>query len=151
MKTISTKKSNSEIANLKNAVVEQIILWIVIFTSFVTFLFFVIDYSNALKVNENAEAISAYAARMVALNEDDDDIIAGINEIKGDYVQDLTITDLDCTESSTIENRQVIMNVYATLSNSFLPTKSDNVHSKIVVFNESSAFQKECDLTLTLN
>lgn len=137
--------------NFKDAVVEQIILWIVIFTSFVTFLFFVIDYANALKVNENAEAISAYAARMVALNEEDADIIAGINNIKGDYVAALQAGDITCNEDASVENRQVIMNVYATLTNDFLPTKSNNIHSKIVVFNEASAFEKECSLTLDLN
>jgi len=149
MKTVTSKKQ--QIKNFKNAVVEQIVLWIVIFTSFVGFLFFVIDYANALKVNENAESISAYAARMIALDEDEADIIAGINKIKGDYVQSVTSGGLSCTESTTLENRQVIMNVYATLNNSFLPTKSNNIHSKIVVFNESSSFQKECSLTLTLN
>lgn len=149
MKT--TIKNKKKPTNFKDAVVEQIILWIVIFTSFVSFLFFIIDYSNALKVNENADAISAYAARMVALNEEDADIVAGINNIKGDYVQTLQASDLSCTESSSVENRQVIMNVYATLDNSFLPSETNNVHSKIVVFNESSAFQKECNITLTLN
>lgn len=137
--------------NFKDAVVEQIVLWIVIFMSFVTVFFFVIDYANALKVNENAETLSQYAARMIAINEEVDDIIAGMNNIKGDHVATIQSDDLVCVDDTSVSNRQVIVNIYATLDNDFLSDGENNVHSKTVVFNESSEFQKECSLTLSLN
>lgn len=144
---MKTKKIN----NLKNAVVEQIVLWIVIFMSFVTMFFFVIDYSNALKANENADTLSQYAARMISINEETDDIIAGMNNIKGDHVATIESDDLVCVDDTSVSNRQVIVNIYATLDNDFLEGDANNVHSKTVVFNESSEFQKECSLTLSLN
>lgn len=137
--------------NMKKAVIDQIILWIVLFTIFVGFLFFIIDYSNAIKVKDSADAISDYTARMVALDKDEDDIITGINEIKDDYIAAITVDNLTCNTDTAISNHQVIVNVYATLVNNFLPAGNNNVHSKTVVFNESSEFQKECFLTLSFN
>ncbi len=137
--------------SMKNAFVEQIILWIVIFVSFVGFLFFVIDYSNALKVKENADSIAQYTSRMVAIGKPEADIVDGINSLKGDYVNSIGVGDLSCSEDLTVTSRQVIVNVYTTLNNSFITDGTNNVHSKSVVYNEVSEYEKECNLTLTLN
>lgn len=137
--------------HLKKAVVEQIVLWIFLFISFVSFLFFVIDYSNATKVKNNTDAVADYLARMVAIDKNEADIVTGINNIKDNYFQDVAVIDLVCNLDAAISNRQVIVNVYATLNNNFLPVGNNNVHSRAVVFNESSEFQKECSLTLSFN
>lgn len=137
--------------NMKKAAIDQIILWIVLFTIFVSFLFFVIDYSNAIKVKDNTDAVADYIARMKALNRPEADIITGANKIKDDYFATIVAGDLTCTTDNTISNYQVIMHVYTTLSNGFLQTGANNVHSKTVVFNESSEFQTECSLTLSFN
>jgi Flp pilus assembly protein TadG len=137
--------------NMKNAVVDQIILWIILFIIFVGFLFFVIDYANAVKVKDNTDAIADYTARMVALNKDSSEIISGANTIKDDYFTTISQSDLVCIEDETLSNHQVIINVYTTLTNSFLPVGNSNVHSKTVVFNESSETEIECTLTLSFN
>ena len=137
--------------NFKDAVVEQIILWIVIFISFVSILFFIIDYSNALKVSENADSIANYTARMVALEETESDIADGINRIKGDYVQTVSASSISCTEDTSDSSRQVIVNIYGTLPNNIILTGSNNINSKAVVYNESSEYKKECSLTLSFN
>jgi Flp pilus assembly protein TadG len=137
--------------NMKKAVVDQIILWIVLFIVFVGFLFFIIDYSNAIKVKDNTDAVADYVARMTALNKNDAEIIAGANTIKEDYFATITEANLNCVENNALANHQVIMNVFATLVNNFLPVGNNNVHSKVVVFNEASEFQKECTLTLLFN
>lgn len=137
--------------NMKKAVVDQIILWIVLFTIFVSFLFFVIDYSNAIKVKDNTDAIADYIARMVALDKTNDEIVEGANKIKEDYFASIQSGNLVCTTDTTLSNYQVIINIYTTLTNGFLNVGNNNVHSKTVVFNESSEFQKECSLTLSFN
>lgn len=137
--------------NMKKAVADQIILWIVLFTVFVSFLFFIIDYSNAIKVKDNTDAIADYIARMAALDKPEDDIVIGVNQIKDDYISNVTTIDLVCNVNTAISNHQVIVNVYATLVNNFLPVQNNNVHSKTVVFNDSGEFQKECSLTLSFN
>ena len=105
-----TKKNS-----MKDAFVEQIILWIVIFVSFVGFLFFVIDYSNSLKVKENADSIAQYTSRMVAIDESIAQIVQGINSIKGDYINSVSVGDLSCSENTSVSNRQGMVNVYATI------------------------------------
>ena len=137
--------------NMKKAVVDQIILWIVLFTIFVSFLFFIIDYSNAMKVKDNTDAIADYIGRMVALNKNEADIITGVNEVKDDYFTPAQVADLICNTDNTVSNHQVIINVQTTIINSFIPVVANNVHSKTVVFNESSESQKECFLTLSFN
>ena len=137
--------------NMKKAVADQIILWIVLFTVFVSFLFFIIDYSNAIKVKDNTDAIADYIARMAALDKPEDDIVIGVNQIKDDYISNVITIDLVCNVNTAISNHQVIVNVYATLVNNFLPVQNNNVHSKTVVFNDSGEFQKECSLTLSFN
>ena len=137
--------------NTKKAVVDQIILWIMLFILFVGFLFFVIDYSNAIKVKDNTDAVADYVARMKALDNSDSDIATGVNKIKDDYFANITATDINCNTDNTLSNHQVIVNVYTTLTNSFLPTGTNNIHSKVVVFNESSEYEIECNVTLTFN
>ena len=136
---------------MKKAIVDQIILWIVLLTIFASFLFFIIDYSNAVKVKDNTDAIADYIGRMVALDKDENDIITGVNAVKDDYIATVQVADLICNTDSSISNHQVIINVYATIVNSFLPVIANNIHSKTVVFNEKSEFQKECSLTLSFN
>jgi Flp pilus assembly protein TadG len=137
--------------NMKKAVIDQILLWIVLFTIFVSLLFFLIDYSSALKIKDNSDAVADYIARMYAQNKDESDIVIGANNIKGSYFASISNGDLNCSINSAISNNQVIVNVYATLVNNFLPLADNNIHSKAVVFNESSDFQKECSLTLLFN
>jgi Flp pilus assembly protein TadG len=144
MKTNKTK-------NLKHAFVEQIILWIMLFIAFVGFLFFTIDYANALKVKDNSDAIGDYVARMISLDKPHEEIIQGVNNIKEDYVTPLTVDSLSCTTDNAVSNHQVIVNVYANLVNNFLPVGNDNVHSKTVVFNEQSEFEQTCTLNLSFN
>lgn len=149
---IKKKIGNKNVLCMKNAFVEQIILWIVLFTIFVGFLFFIIDYSNAIKVKDNTDAIADYTARSVSLEVDETTIIEGINEnIKDAYFASLAVGSLVCTEDSTSSNHQVIVNVYTTLVNGFLPIANNNVHSRTVVFNERSEFKKECSITLIFN
>lgn len=136
----------------KSAFVDQIILWIVLFTIFVGLLFFIIDYSNAVKVKDNTDAVADYTARMVSLEKSDALIVEGINtNIKDDYFQTISESSIICTEDTAVSNHQVIVNVYTTLVNGFLPISNNNVHSRTVVFNERSEFKKECSITLLFN
>jgi Flp pilus assembly protein TadG len=137
--------------SMKKAAIDQIILWIVLFTIFVSFLFFIIDYSNAIKVKDNTDAVADYVARMVALDKPNSEIVIGANKIKENYFATIQESDIICNIDTSISNHEVIMNVYTTLTNGFLNTGNNNVHSKTVVFNESSEFQKECSLTLSFN
>lgn len=145
------KLIKSSPSNYKKAVVDQILLWLTLFTAFVGFLFFTIDYSNALKVKDNSDALGDYTARMVALDKPLSEVAEGLNKLKDDYIATIVEGDIVCTEDVSSSNYQVIINIYSTLNNNFLPTGNNNIHSRTVVFNESSEVEKECDLTLNFN
>ena len=139
---------NEKNTKMKKAVVDQILLWIVLFTIFVSFLFFIIEYSNAIKVKDNSDAIADYTAKMVSIGNTNSEIISGLNNIKDDYFAVILEDALVCSEDTSTSNRQVIINIYATLSGGFLNLGSNNIHSKTVIFNENSEYKKECSLTL---
>ena len=103
-----------------------------LFTIFVSFLFFVIEYSNAIKVKDSTDAVADYIARMVALDKPTTDIVAGANKIKDDYFATIQDGDLTCITDNSQSNYQVIMNVYTTLNNDFLSLGGQNVHSKLL-------------------
>jgi Flp pilus assembly protein TadG len=136
---------NNSILN-KKGTIDQIMLWMVLFTIFVSFLFFVIDYSSAIRVKDNCDSVADYGARMVALGKEDAVISDGINELKLDMFPTVSSGQITCTQDVSVENYQVIFNVYATFESNFLPTS--NIHSKRVVFNEVNQFQVTCNLTL---
>lgn len=134
--------------HMKKAVIDQILLWIVLFISFVGFLFFTIEYSNAIKVKDNSDAIAEYTAKMVSLGNSNADIVSGLNNIKDDYFKNILEDDLVCNEDLFTSNHQVIINIYSTLDNGFLSLGNNNIHAKTVIFNEISEYKKECSLTL---
>ncbi|QOG12537.1 hypothetical protein [Arcobacter sp. FWKO B] len=132
--------------NYKKGAIDQIMLWLLLFALFVSFLFFVIDYSSAIRVKDNCDSIADYGARMKGLGNEESTIASGINQIKIDYFPTISGGDIVCTEDSSTENYQVIFNVYATYNSKFLP--SSNIHAKKVVFNEVNKSQITCNLTL---
>lgn len=145
MKNLNKKEKN--LTSMKKAVIDQIILWMMMFIVFATFLFFVIEYSNAIKVKDNTDAIADYAARMVALGKTEAEIIEGINtNIKDDYFANISA--ITCADDTSTSNFQVIVNVKTTMSNDFLT--SNDVASRTVVFNETSEFKRECDITIAI-
>ncbi len=126
--------------------IDQIMLWMVLFSIFVGFLFFIIDYSTAIRMKDNCDTIADYGARMTALGKDTTVISDGINNLKLDYFPNVGSGSIVCTTDSGVENYQVIFNVYATYNSNFLQNSS--IHAKRVVFNEINKFQITCNLTL---
>lgn len=137
--------------NAKPAYVENIILWIVLFVSFATLFFFIVEYSVTLKVIDKTNALSDYGSRSIALGNNPSDVVNGLNQIKGDTFNTITIDNLTCTEDTTVQNYQVIFNTYTTYSNNFLSGQgANNIHAKSVVFNETSNSLKICNLYITI-
>lgn len=134
--------------NMKQAAIDQILLWLVLFTIFVSFLFFVIDYSLAIRIKDNADSLADYGARMVALGRTDAEVVAGMNNIKLGSFNTILDADLTCTQGAT-SNYQVQFNVYTTYVSDFFGSDANNVHGKTVVFNEVSDLEKDCSVTLT--
>ena len=141
----------TEHVNMKDAIVENIILWVILFVSFATLLFFSVEYSTSLRVIDKANALSDYGARAVSLGKSDSEVVDGLNQIKGDSFNTITTGNLTCTENVGTENYQVEFNTYTTYENNFLTNQgTNNIRGKRVVFNEVSSTEKVCNLYITL-
>ena len=84
---------------MKKAVVDQILLWTVIFVSFVTMLFVVIDYSMIMRMKGNVDIMSQYSARMIAIGKTDAEIATQLNSMKLSYFSNIVASDISCTTS----------------------------------------------------
>ena len=140
-------KSNIPKANMKKAVVDQIMLYMVLFTAFVSSLFLVIDYSAIMRVDSSNDTLAQYGARLKGLGIDDSEIIENLNRIKNNYFAEIVDHDLDCETDDKIENYRVIFNVESTYKDSHVLTIKD-ITSTMSAFNEMSSSQITCTLTL---
>lgn len=139
-----------KIKKMKQAAIDQILLWLVLLTIFVSFLFLVIDYSVALRIKDNVDALADYGSRLVALGRTDAEVVAGMNNVKLTSMATIQEADLSCTTGAT-SNYQVQFTVQATFSSTFFDTGANNVRGKTVVFNEISDLEKTCTVTITFN
>jgi hypothetical protein len=132
---------------MKQAIVDQIILWIILFVSFVTIFYLVIDYYMVIKTKDQSDLLSNYGARMKALGKDDATVVAGLNTLKGDYFQTIQEANLSCVNLAT-ERYQIIFTTNIHLKNSFL-NENDKIYSRSSAFNEINATDINCSLNLS--
>ena len=138
-------KNNNSYLN-KKGIVDQIILWIVLFVSFVTIFLLVIDYYTVIKVKDKCNALANYSVRMKALGKDTATIVAGLNSIKTDFFDTIVEADLTCTQPGT-NDYKVILTTNITFTNKFL-SEGEKIYSKATAFNEVDSTDTECSLNL---
>ena len=131
---------------MRKAVIDQMLLWIVMFIGFVTLLFVVIDYYSVIKAKDKSDALSNYGARMKALGKTDSEIVDGLNALKGSYFATIDEANLTCTELVT-EKYQVVFTTNITFSNRFL-ADGEKIYSISSAFNEVGAKDQNCTLNL---
>jgi len=147
MKTKIKKNSN-----MKDAIVENILLWMIMFIGFVSLFFMILDYSKILRVKDNMSSLSDYGSRMIALDKNESDIISGLNNLKSNTVVDIVAADLVCNTDAGTDNYQAIFNTQTTYTNSVFTTGgANNIVSSSVVFNEVNSSQIECTLTISIS
>jgi len=136
--------------NLKPAIVDQILLWMVLLIGFVTLLFITIDYSAILRLKSNNDTIARQAVRLIALGRTNVEVSDSLNNIRNSYYAAIAEGDISCDE--VVEtNYQVIFNVSSTYTDATLMTFNDNILSKAAAFNETNSNQITCTLTLSKN
>jgi len=151
--------------NTKSAYIEQILMWMVIFIGFVWMFFFVIDYATAVRLRENIDAISKYAARYVAKYTDpvvnqstvafDAQFITNLNNIRNSNISSISAGDINCSIATVAPqntNSQSIFIVQGTYLKGFLSNQgTNNFTSRTVVYNETNVAQITCTLSVTIN
>ncbi len=136
--------------NMKPAVVDQILLWMVIFIAFVTLLFITVDYSSIIRLKSNNDSLAKQGARMVALGRTVDETADSLNNIRNNYYSAITGGDISCVDVVATDY-QVIFNVISTYTDTKILVFSDDIHAVAATFNETSANEITCTLNLNNN
>ena len=132
---------------MRNAVIDQIMLWIVLFVAFITMFFLVIDYYMVMKTKDRCDALANYGVRMKALGRSVEQVVEGLNKIKNSYFQTITTDDIECSEDVTQTDYQTIFKVETTFKNMFL-SNEEKIKSKTSAFNEVNHSHIDCNVTL---
>lgn len=147
--------------NMKAAVIEQMFMWMVIFIGFVWMFFFVLDYATAIRIKDNMDDISKFAARFVSNTSNQVNmgsnavLITNINNINISKISNVTTGNLNCVIANSAPqntNQQCIFIVQGTYLDGFLSNQgTNNFQSKTVVYNNTNAEQITCTLNITIN
>ena len=132
----------------KGGFIDQILLWIVIFISFITFFFMAIDYGNLARIKGNLDLMGDYGARMLALGKTTDEVAEGLNSMKSPYFGTINGGDIVCTTEDS-ENYQVIFQLTGGYMGTKILEPRETIVAKRAVFNERGSFLLDCSLTLT--
>ena len=154
-------KKLQEKNKMKAAYIDQMLMWMVIFVSFAWMFFFVINYATAVKLNENMDYLSKFAARYISNTDDqanvttDTTFIANLNDIKVSKIGTISSSDINCVIATTAPedtNSQCIFETQGTYNKGFLSNQgTNNLKSKVVIYNNQSAAQISCTLSVTIN
>ena len=131
------------------AIIDQMMMWMIIFVGFVVLLFLVVDYSMVMKIKGNIDLMSEYSARMVSLGNTNDDIATKLNSMKLSYFSDIAGGDISCDTPVDSNAYQVIFNITGLYTDTNILDPQNSIISRRVVFNEIDSNTIECYLTLT--
>ncbi|MEA3384038.1 MAG: hypothetical protein U9Q20_05120 [Campylobacterota bacterium] len=132
---------------MRKAVIDQMMLWIVIFVSFIVILFLVIDYYVILKTKDRCDMLANYAVRMKALGRTDDNISSGLNSLSNGDFGTINIPDDWCTYNDSSGNYQVKVSMTSEINT--ITFKNSNIESYASAFNEVNSSTIDCTLELT--
>lgn len=135
---------------MKNAYIENILMWIVIFTGFVWTLFFVVDYASVIRIQDNMNAMADYGARIIGLNGEsgnDSNFIQNLNTMRVNAINPINSGNVICSSVSD-GAFQVIFNVRTT--NTDYKFYTGSLSSRRVVFNETNTNTITCNLSVTI-
>jgi len=143
-------ESRKQKNNMKPAIVDQILLWMVILIGFVTLLFLTVDYSTLMRLKSNNDTLAQQGARMISLGRTNDEVADSLNNIRNPYYALIAGDDISCVEV-TATNYQVIFNVSSTYSDTKILTFNDTIFSKAAAFNDTNSNEITCTLALSSN
>lgn len=138
----------NKIKRFKKAVVDQILLWTIIFVSFVVILFTVVDYSMIMRTQGNIELMSQYGARMIAIDKTEGEIATELNGMRSSYFANIAGGDIVCTVTAD-GSYKTIFTITGLYIDTNILTARNNLTSTSAVFNESGSDRVSCTLTLT--
>lgn len=136
-------------SSMKPAVIEQIMVWLLIFVGFATLLFLTMEYAAIVRLKSNNDTLAQQGARLIALGKSNADIAAALNTMKVSYYATIDADDIVCTEVVDT-SYQIILNVTSTYTDAKVLTISD-ITAKAATFNETNSNEITCDIVLSNN
>ncbi len=139
-----------ENSNLKKAAIENIFIWIVLFATFVSILFFIINYTSIIRTKDTMDALADYGANFVATRGTGDDLSNKMNSIATKNFNNISAnTNMICNAPVADNGYQIIFNVRTTNNSYYFFNKA--LSSQRVVFNQLGSSSITCNLNVTVN
>jgi hypothetical protein len=132
---------------MKKAAIDQVFVWILLFVSFVTIFFLILDYYILVKAMDKSDQMAQYGARMKALGKTDEEIVSGLNEIRGGVFNAIDESDLTCTQLG-VQEYKIAFNIKVNFPNKFV-SDGKSINAIGISFNEMGSFDQECTLTVS--
>lgn len=134
--------------NMKKAGVENIFIFMILFSSFVGIFFFVINYATIIRAKDNIDALADYASNYVATRGVGDDISDTMNSIAPSGMDPINADTSALCNSIADNTHQVIFTVTST--NDSYSFYDGEISSRRVVFNQINSNTVTCNLEVTL-
>lgn len=140
------KKKKSPV-KMKKAMIDQVMMWLMIFVGFITTMFLVIDYSMINRVKANIDLLSEFGAKSIALEHTEEDIAEKLNTMKSGYFANINPEDINCV---VVENNsyKISFTVIGEYTDTKILSKQSNIVSKKSVFYDNGTDQIDCTLNL---
>lgn len=146
---MNTEKNGSS-NFMKKAAIENVLVWLLTFIGFGSLLFFVINYASIIRIKDNMDAMSDYAANIIANQGTGANVVTRLNDIRDNKIQTISAGNIVCTSVlDTPPTYQVIFTTVTT--NNSYKFYGQALQSTRVVFNEMNNETVTCTLTITLN
>ncbi len=148
MNKILTKKTLHN-NRMKSAAVENIIIWMLIFSMFVSIFFFIINYASIIRTKDIVDALADYGSNYIATKGVGDDISKTMNSIASVSFKKINAdTSVICNPPDANHKYQIIFNV--TTTNDSFYFYNEKISSKRVVFNQLGSESITCNLSVTI-
>lgn len=147
--------------NMKKAYIENILIWVTIFCTFVLLFFFVIKFATIIRIKDNLDAMSDYIANKAAVTAGIGDttingaditkIVAVLNNMKVSAIAQITDANLSCADAGTNTHSYQINSTVTTGTAVTIGFYTNTFTSNRVVYNEMTDDDIDCTLTISLN
>lgn len=153
-------QNNNSNKNLKQAAIENVLIWMLLFIGFIGIFFLIIDYATIVRIQDKMNELGDYAANRIANDGAIMDLTAEFNNRKVAAIQTFNANDVNTTIicSDVADGLYQVRFNIVTTNNSYKfynnPLSSSKVVFNNVYINDANVANDsdsiECNLQITL-
>ncbi len=144
MKTIDWKIKKVRNNNMRNGMVDFVMAFMLLFVTFVLMLFLVLGFRNSVKIESYLDAVATQGVRILAIENDENEVITLANTLKMTAIETVDIDDLTCSVGSG--DRVVHLVIQVDYEVPVLGSKT--FKSSAAAYNEDQNQELNCTLLL---